>query len=238
MWVITKKQILSVIALLLFCCVVGLGAYSVKLAVDSQSAAAKAMTVVLDAGHGGVDGGVVGFSGSKESDINLAVTKKLKTELEDAGYRVVLTRTDENGLYGNTMNGFKKRDMAARRDIIIKNAPLMVISIHMNRYSDRSRRGAQVFYDDAGKGKHAADIMQSVMNSYVNKPQTGKNYESIGGDFYITKCSKYVSLIVECGFLSNKEDEAQLLDESYQKSMAHYIRLGLDGYVAEIMKLF
>lgn len=103
-------------------------------------------TVVLDAGHGGVDPGILGVTTkTKESDINLAIVKKLAGYFSDAGFRVILTRKNECGLYGLPTAGYRRRDMEARRDIIEGVTPNAVISVHQNNYvADRTRRGGQV----------------------------------------------------------------------------------------------
>ena len=105
------------------------------------------MRVVLDAGHGGIDGGVTGrTTGVKESDVNLTIVHCLKTELEDMGFEVILTRKTEAGLYGAATKGFKKRDMQRRKEIIEDSNPDLVISIHQNFYPTKKTRGGQVFY--------------------------------------------------------------------------------------------
>jgi N-acetylmuramoyl-L-alanine amidase len=101
------------------------------------------MTVVLDAGHGGIDGGVCGVkTGVKESDLNLALAKRLRVVLEDFGFETVLTRNTENGLYDTTKAGFKKRDMQKRKEILLKANPALVISLHQNFYPTKTARGA------------------------------------------------------------------------------------------------
>ena len=109
------------------------------------------ITVVLDAGHGGIDNGVSGkYTGALESDLNLAITKKVKNNLIKAGINVVLTRESSNGLYGLATKNRKRKDMLKRKEIIEGASPNLVVSIHQNYYSLPSRRGAQVFFD-AGK---------------------------------------------------------------------------------------
>ena len=117
-------------------------------AVAAGMSDAALFTVVLDAGHGGIDGGVVGkTTGVRESDVNLAVTLALREDFEAAGFRVVLTRADEGGLYGLPTKGFKRRDMQKRKQIIEGAQPTAMISVHQNYFpSDPSRRGGQAFY--------------------------------------------------------------------------------------------
>ncbi|MDE6372786.1 MAG: N-acetylmuramoyl-L-alanine amidase, partial [Clostridia bacterium] len=176
-------------------------------------------TVVIDAGHGGIDGGVVGSQGVKESDINLKMAGILQNILEDKGIGVVMTRTSKDAL-----NNIKRLDMQARKDIIVKAAPVAVISLHVNRFTDSSRRGAQVFYDDTGIGKDFAENMQNSINQNINAKYSGRDdYEAIGGDLFITKCVKAPSIIIECGFISNAEDEKLLLSQEYCQELCGVI---------------
>lgn len=190
------------------------------------------LTVVLDAGHGGVDGGVTGVkTGVRESEINLSVVKKLQVVLEQAGINVVLTRKTSAGLYGVAVKGFKKQDMSKRREIIEKYAPVAVISVHQNAFpSAPTRRGGQVFYRASHTGGEAlANNIQQELNAM---PECVKKTTPLAGDYYILNCTEYTSVICECGFLSNAEDEALLTDEVYQKKIAEAIGRGVVAYLA------
>lgn len=189
------------------------------------------LTVVIDAGHGGVDGGVVGtVSGTKESDVNLAVSRYLQEEFEEAGFRVVQTRPTQAGLYGTATAGYKKRDMQKRAEIINQNSPVFVISVHQNFFSLPSRRGAQVFFrEDSSSSKTLACAIQTAFNEM---PETTRKFTALKGDYYVLNCSDYPSVIVECGFLSNPEDEALLISADYQKKVASVIADGALSYLA------
>lgn len=189
------------------------------------------LTIVIDAGHGGIDGGVVGrVSGVKESDINLSISRCLQKEFEEAGFRVVQTRPTEAGLYGTATAGYKKRDMQKRAEIIQENAPALVISVHQNFFSMTSRRGAQVFFrSDSSSSRTLACAIQTAFNEM---PETAKKYSALAGDYYVLNCSDYPSVIVECGFLSNPEDEALLITQDYQKKVASVIAQGALSYLA------
>lgn len=184
--------------------------------------------IVIDAGHGGIDGGVTGVkSGVKESDLNLMISKQLYELFKSNGFNVVMTRSTVDGLYGDTSKGFKRRDMEARRKIIEEAKADLVISIHMNSYSASYRHGAQVFYQkNKANGKNFADVMQSVLNKKLN--QTNLN---LGGDFYICRETDAPSVIVECGFLSNPNDEALLLTKEYRTTLANAIMEGCLTYL-------
>lgn len=199
-------------------------------AMSRTAAQAQRLTVVLDAGHGGVDGGVVGASGKKESDVNLEITYLLQNRFEEAGFRVVLTRKTEAGLYGAATPGYKRRDMEKRKEVICASDPALVISVHQNFFSLRSRRGAQVFFKESDPRSVAlAGSIQSALN---HMPECVKQTSALKGDYYILNCSDYPSVIVECGFLSNAEDEALLLDAVYQRKLAEAIVAGALGYLA------
>ena len=186
-------------------------------------------TVVIDAGHGGVDAGVMGkATGTKESEINLCIAKYLHGYFADAGFNVVMTRTTQGGLYGLSTKGFKMRDMKKRKEIIEKNNPDMVISIHQNFCPIPSRRGGTVFFDkDSECGKLLADSIQNRLN--VMK-ECVKQSAALVGDYYMLKCPQNPSVIVECGFLSNSDDEALLITAEYQKSIAYAIFNGAVAY--------
>ncbi len=195
-------------------------------AVDTQN-----LTVVLDAGHGGIDVGVTGVNtGVKESDVNLAIVKKLQVEFEKAGINVVLTRKTEGGLYGLAVKGFKKRDMQKRREIVEKTAPAVVLSIHQNAYPRSTRRGAQLFFrKDSAQGALLADNIQRELNAM---PECVKKSEALAGDYYMLNCTEFTSVICECGFLSSPEDEKLLSSEEYQQKIAYAVYKGVISYLS------
>lgn len=188
-------------------------------------------TIVIDAGHGGVDAGVLGINTStKESDINLAVSKYLRGYFVDAGFTVVMTRKTQGGLYGTSTKGFKMRDMKKRREIIQNCNADMVISVHQNFCPIPSRRGGTVFYDASSEGGKA--LAESIQNSLNRMEECAKQGTALTGDYYMLQCTDSPSVIVECGFLSNAQDEALLIDADYQKSIAFAIFKGAIAYYA------
>ena len=189
------------------------------------------LTVVIDAGHGGIDGGVCGIeSNVKESDINLDIARRLQKRFEEAGFSVVQTRETEAGLYGAATAGYKKRDMKARADIIRRSQPALVISVHQNFFSLRSRRGAQVFFRETNeKSVTLACRIQAELNAM---PECVKQSDPLKGDYYILNCNDFPSVIVECGFLSNPEDEALLLTGEYRDKIVSAIAAGALSYLS------
>ena len=182
--------------------------------------------VVIDAGHGGMDGGV-SYGNMIEANINLELTRELKGILEDRGYKVVLTRDSANSLAGK-----KKDDMQKRKDIILKSKPDLIVSLHVNKYQDSKRRGVQVFYDDTKKNKEVGERFQYLINSNVNKKYAGRDdLKSLGGDYFICKCSPYPAVIIECGFISNEGDRMLLNDSNYKTHLMSTIADGIDSMI-------
>ncbi len=202
------------------------------LSTKTVSAFSDGMRVVVDAGHGGIDGGVAGRqTGVKESDLNLSIAMELKERLEDMGFEVVMTRKTEGGLYDSTAKGFKKRDMQKRKEIIQNAKPSLVISVHQNFYPAKGTRGGQTFYlPQSEEGKALALAVQERVNSlYAEKG--AKARKTMKGEFFMLQCSPCPSIIVECGFLSNEKDEALLQTRDWQKRLAESISAGvLDFY--------
>ena len=192
------------------------------------------MRIVVDAGHGGVDGGVVGRKTRvKESDLNLLIAMALKEELTDMGFEVVLTRKTEAGLYGTTAKGFKKRDMQKRKEIIEDTKPSLILSIHQNFYPMRSARGAQVFYcaKNEGSKKLATGIQEHLNGLYLGEGV--KERKVMAGEYFMLECYPCPSVIVECGFLSNDKDEALLNTAAWRKRLAQSIASGALAYFAD-----
>ena len=217
-----------------------LSAVFVALALSSPFIVASVMSrdsrkvVVVDAGHGGADGGVTGKrTGVKESDLNLKVAKLLGEYLVAGGYRVIYTRqNDTMHTHPDVRDNKKRADMFKRGDIINAAKPDAMISVHMNFYSASSRRGAQVFFDRySEQGRRFADIMQEIINRDLNSDNGGRAYTALSAEKYLLSCSPYPSIIVECGFLSNPFDEANLTDKNYQTKLEYTLFLGIDGFL-------
>ncbi len=228
MFIFRKKNIIiiSVLLITFFTFILCFGALSSK-PIDDVSV--KIIKVVLDAGHGGIDGGVVGVnSGVKESQLNLSVVKKLEAYFKSAGVKVKLTRNSDAGLYGVATKNLKRKDMEKRRDIIKEFEPNIVISVHMNKYNVSTRRGAQVFYK--ANDEKAKILASSIQKSFNKMPSASRECSILTGDYYLLNCTDYPSVIAECGFLSNPEDEALLLTEDYQNEIAYSIFKGVVEY--------
>lgn len=185
-------------------------------------------TIVLDAGHGGIDGGCVGaITGITEAEINLDVTFKLKEMLENFGFNVVLTRQTSDGLYSLTAKNKKLDDMQKRKEIIEKANPNMLISIHMNSYVNSYEHGAQTFYQKGSEtSQKLAETIQGELLKNLHEAREFSNHT----DLYILQCTTSPSVVVEGGFLSNSTDEELLSTAEYQNKMAYSIFCGILKY--------
>ena len=182
------------------------------------------ITIVIDAGHGGRDGGSVGVNGTIEKEINLKYALTLKEKLVDSGYRVELTRRTDDGLYSETASNKKMSDMRARFNIIQKTNPNLVISIHMNSFNSPTARGAITYYRNGDEAsKRCADLVQASLNTYCEAPSA----QGKVGDYYILNCSYYTSILIECGFISNPEEERLLNTDSYREKFIDAVYSGI-----------
>ena len=220
-------KILAAVAVAIgFCFAVGVCVRAMNAPVAVSSEGAK-LSVVIDAGHGGIDGGVVGVkTKQKESDVNLRISFILKEKLADAGFSVVMTRTTEGGLYDTTAPGFKRRDMQKRKEICEGANPLCVLSVHQNFYPSSTSRGGQVFYrKDDEWGARLAGNMQTRLNE-VYAGQGVKPRKEAAGDYFMLRLIP-PSVIVECGFLSNPKDDALLNTSAFCEKLTDAIVQGL-----------
>ncbi len=187
----------------------------------------KVYTIVVDSGHGGRDNGCSGRNGSVESEINLDIAKKLKVYLETLGIEVVMTRSDGNGLYEANVDNYKQSDMEKRIEIINNASPDMVISIHQNSYNDSSQKGAQVFYQEGDE--LASDFATAVQSQLIAQLPNARK-EANDGDYYILKECSFPAILVECGYLTNEEEERLLMTEEYKSKVAYTIMCGVVKY--------
>ena len=191
-------------------------------------------TVVIDAGHGGIDGGAVGVrTGVCERELNLQIAIKLKNLLEKSGIGVTMTRTSKAGLYsGMPGTNFKAEDMAKRAEIINGSGAMLAVSIHMNTYSSSNRRGAQVFFREGEEAStELAKLLQITLNRTINEKHVGRGFSSLRGDYYLLNYSDIPAVIVECGFLTSPLDEELLISESYQDELAYQLCSGILHYM-------
>ena len=189
------------------------------------------LVIAVDAGHGGYDGGAVGrVSGVPEKGLNLDVAQRLDRLLTGLGAQVVMTRTDDYALCDEHPPIRKKlQDMQRRARLITDCGADVVLSIHMNEYAGRAQSGPQVFYrEDCPAGRLLAGAVQESMNEALSPK---KDRTALSGDYYILTLG-VPSVLVECGFLSNREEEKLLLTADYRQKVAAAVAQGVLAWQA------
>jgi N-acetylmuramoyl-L-alanine amidase len=193
--------------------------------------------VIIDAGHGGEDGGTVGVNRAYEKDINLSIAKKLDTFLRAAGIRTVMTRTEDILLYDRNTNyeGRKKvLDLAARLKISEEYENAIFVSIHMNAFPEAKYKGLQVYYSPNDPlSENLAQRIQ-VMTKEALMQENNRKIKSSGGKIFLLDRMKTPSVLIECGFLSNPEECERLCDEAYQNELATVISCAILDHIKEI----
>ena len=185
--------------------------------------------VLIDAGHGGIDCGVEGYSKNTcERDINLQIALKLGHLFEALDCNVVYTRTDQNGLYEESAQNKKVDDMKKRIGLIKKNNPNLVISIHQNGYTLPNQRGIMAYYKI---GQEASlNLANTLQNRFIKNLAFARK-EALAGDYYILNECDSLCVLIECGFLTNPEEEVLLTQDSYQQKICFEIFTGCVQYL-------
>ena len=191
-------------------------------------------TIIVDAGHGGEDGGAIGLDGTVEKDINLDIALKLEKLLKFYGFNVIMTRTQDIMTCDEGLDSLRKRkvsDIHNRFDLIQKNPDAVFISVHQNKFEDSSQHGTQVFYsaNDEESKLLAEAIQTSIVNSL--QPKNDRVVKKSGSGIYLLYHAKIPAVLVECGFISNSDELKKLKDDSYRMKLAILIADGLIKYL-------
>lgn len=230
---ITSKGILAVIIGLIALCIISNTAYAKQIIFKNEAATDK--IILVDPGHGGIDGGAVAKSGILEKDINLKIGKKVRGLLEKEGYKVILSREEDMGLYTDdgTIRKKKIEDLENRLKLKKETKCDMFISIHLNAFPQTQYYGAQVWYGDNEESRKFAQILQSSFRENIDK--NNKRAQKPAGSSYriLRDNGTTAAVIVECGFLSNLEEEAKLRTEEYQDKIADTIVKSVKFYYAQ-----
>ena len=182
--------------------------------------------VLLDAGHGGADPGKVSASGIKEKDINLAITLKCKSILEQNGIKVILTRDDDYSLNDANTSNKKASDLKKRKSLIQESQINCAVSIHQNSFPDSSSHGAQVFYHpQSADSKQLASLIQAQLQNLTGT----ENHRKIKAntDYYLLRDNNTPTVIAEVCFLSNPSEAAMITEETIQEKAAFQIAMGI-----------
>lgn len=192
--------------------------------------------VILDAGHGGIDGGCVSYNGVSEKGINLNIMLNLKALLEAYGYEVVVTRDSDTSIHDEGVEGLsaqKKSDMKNRLEIFNSYENAIAISIHQNQFTSPQYSGAQMFYSETNpESQHLALALQQAFVSNL-QPDNTREIKLTGDDLYLIYYAQVPSVMVECGFLSNPQEADLLQTEEYQKKVAFTIFKGINTYLGK-----
>ncbi|HJI47012.1 MAG TPA: N-acetylmuramoyl-L-alanine amidase [Oscillospiraceae bacterium] len=191
-------------------------------------------TIIVDAGHGGDDGGAIGIDGTVEKDINLDIALKLEKILKFYGFNVIMTRTEDVMTCDDGLDSLRKRkvsDIHNRFDLMRKNPDAVFISVHQNKFEDTSQHGTQVFYSGNNeKSKVLAEAIQTSITSAV-QPENGRVVKKSDSGIYLLYHAEIPAVLVECGFISNPDEVKKLKDESYRMKLAILIADGLLKYL-------
>lgn len=235
MIVLNKKRITIMVLSVFVSVFVFILATESKNIVPTVSLPVSGKTIVIDAGHGKPDEGAQSSTGTTEAETNLKIALKLQNLLEQSGTTVILTRSDENAIYdidAKTLKQKKISDIHNRVKIGNESSADLFVSIHLNKIPQQQYDGWQTFYKEGSEeGKKLAISIQNSLNDAIQKEnnRVAKTIDNV----YIIKHVEIPITIVECGFLSNPEEEKQLLEDEYQNRLAWGIYNGIIDYFYE-----
>lgn len=190
--------------------------------------------IIIDAGHGGEDGGAVGIDGTAEKDLNLSISLKLNEILSAMGYQTRMVRTTDTSIHNadaDTVRERKVSDIHNRAAIMNEYENCIYVSIHQNKYSGSSIWGAQTFYSPNNEeSKELAQLIQASIANNV-QPDNKRVIKQSGTNIYVLYNATKPAVMVECGFVSNANELEQLKDDEYQNKMAFAISNGIINYL-------
>lgn len=190
-------------------------------------------TIIVDAGHGGVDGGATSIYGDLEKDINLSIALNFKQLLEASGFKVIMIREGDYSIHDEDANSIRKKkmtDLNNRLKLVNSTDNAVLVSIHQNIYGVSKYSGAQVFYSPNNPlSKVMAEIFQAKIIEMI-QPQNTRKTKQCTKDIFLLYNATPPAILVECGFLSNPEEAAKLKDPKYQKKFAFVLLCALLSY--------
>lgn len=201
--------------------------------ISESSPVPRKHTLIIDAGHGGIDGGATSCTGVLESNINLQISTRLNDLFHLLGYETRMIRTSDTSVYtqGNTIASQKASDLKERVRIVNSTENAVLISVHQNTFSDQKYSGAQVFYAPTDGSQSFAESLQTAMVSAVNPGSRRKAKKANG--VYLMEHIQCPGILVECGFLSNPVEEAMLQSKEYQQKLCCVIAATATGFLTE-----
>lgn len=236
--IVILKRSSSILAVLIFLTVgliVGVGVGYIPYLQANKVTSLDKLSIIVDAGHGSPDGGAVGINGTVEKDINLAIALKLQEVLEGKGVRVIMTRNDDTSLYdknSSTIREKKRSDMAKRLEIMKTSDADLFISIHMNSFPASGANGLHLFYSKQHESiKPLAENMQKRMSDVTNAAM--HIVKTADSSLFLLKNPPLPSILVECGFISNAEEERKLKTDEYQAKLAWAIADSIEHFYTD-----
>ena len=204
-------------------------------AVTVSAGAEPAALVILDAGHGGPDGGSVSQHGTEESEINLSVTLRTDAILGFLGEQTILTRDSDADLSSEdakTISQKKISDIRNRTAMVNAHPEALLVSIHQNTYPDPACHGAKVFYNRIGRSQALAELLSENLYSELD-PSSNRAVKPIAPDIYLMNHVDVPGVLVECGFLTNAEEESRLTSAEYQMKLAVILAGSIVNYLCD-----
>ena len=204
----------------------------IKSVISRQVSSSDTITVVIDAGHGGMDGGATSCTGKLESGYNLEISQRLNDLFHLLGYDTRMIRTTDTSIYtkGNTIAQQKVSDLKERVRIVNETENGLLLSIHQNNFSDSRYSGAQVFYATTENSEALAKALQTKLVASLNPGSNRKSKKSEG--IYLMEKIQRTGVLIECGFLSNTEEEAKLGSAQYQKNLCCVIAATVSRFLS------
>ncbi|MGH4052228.1 MAG: N-acetylmuramoyl-L-alanine amidase CwlD [Clostridium sp.] len=230
-----NKRLIAVVVVIFL----GIGSFigvNLSFAHETMNVSQSNKRILIDAGHGGIDGGTSSKNGTVEKNINLNIVKKLKASLQNAGYEVIMTREEDTGLYSSsgTIRQRYIEDLKKRCDLKKSSNCEMLISIHLNYFPESKYYGAQVWYSNYKESVSLATLIQN--NFRIDLDPTNKRVQKPAKTAYrlLRDNDTMPSVIVECGFLSNDEEEQKLKSDEYQEKIAGSITKSVGEYFKSV----
>ena len=228
-----KKFLPQLIVLSIVCLIATFGYIKTDvIGVNADANASK--TIIIDAGHGGFDGGASATDGTVEKDINLQISQKICAILRLNGYNVIMTRESDTGTEDDeteTISKRKKSDLLNRLQLMKENPDAIFVSIHLNKFTTSAANGAQVFYTKNYKEAYdLASCVQASIKSHI-QPDNVRVVKQGTDSTYLLKNAQVPTIIVECGFLSNKQELEKLKKDDYQSQISFAIVGGIMNYL-------
>ncbi len=226
-----KKRLILLLSLFIICASIYIADVGVSPSVSVVSQIYPRQVVIIDAGHGGEDGGAVASDGTVEKDINLKIALQTARLLKLYGFEVIMTR--ESDVSTSTGDSFIKReDLENRLNLMKQNPESIFVSIHLNKFTTSAAKGSQVFYSKVENSKMLGDLIQKSIIANLQKENKRVNKQA-NSSTYLLYNATVPAVLVECGFLSNEAELLRLKDDNYQCKLAFCITDGILEYFKE-----